>query len=108
MTAVSGLVAVGAVIESRRSYVRWTEVVLVVAAVVLVVAAGWIVVAVAIAASLRAASFFVVPEQPPGLDRISRLMEQSQTERERAAAMHLWEPPPEFLLQLRSISGGHR
>ena len=30
-----------------------------------------------------------------------------QTEGERAAAMEMWEPPPEFLLELRAISSGH-
>lgn len=80
---------------------------LVVAAVVLIAATGWIVVAAAIAASLRAASFFLTPEKPPGLDRISTLMEQVQTEREQAAAKHPPRRTPEIVLQLRAISGGH-
>ena len=113
VTAVAvgcGLVTAIAAIANTtsRSNGRWTETVLVVAAVVFVVAVGWIVVAAAITASLRAASFFVVPEQPPGLDRISRLIEQSQKEHERAAAWHTWERPPEIVFELRAISSGHQ
>lgn len=110
VTAGCGLVTAGAAIATTtsRSDGRWTEAVLVAAAVIFVVAAGWIVVAAGIAASLRAASFFVVPEQPPGLDRISRLIQQSQTERERAAAKHPLGPPPQIVLELRAISTAAR
>lgn len=109
VTVASGLLTASAAIAITTGWAagRWAEAVLVVAAIIFIVAAGRIVVEAGIAVSLRAASFFVVPEQPPSLNRISAIMEQLQTEGERAAAKHPLEPPPQIVLELRAISSGH-
>lgn len=109
VTVASGLVTASAAVAIATGLAdgRWTEIALVVGAAVFIAAAGAIVVAAGIAGLLRAVTFFLTPEEPPGLDRINTLMEQFQRERERAAAKHPLESPPEIVLELRAISSGH-
>ena len=79
----------------------WLERLLLVCIVILVAAIGWIVVAVAIGGLLRAAAFFLEPVQPPGLIRISTIMERQWAEREAAAAGQPRQPPPQIAVELR-------
>jgi hypothetical protein len=81
----------------------WLERLLLVCIVILVAAIGWIVVAVAIGGLLRAAAFFLEPVQPPGLIRISTIMERQWAERE-AATGHPRQPPPQIAVELREMS----
>jgi len=104
VTAVCVVVTVIAAVAIVRGWSTgpWTETLLLVGLVILMAATGGIVVALATTASLRAAAFFLAPEQPPGLIRISTVMEQRRTEREVAAAGHPREPLPEIVTQLRA------
>ena len=62
-------------------------------------------VAVAIAGFLRAAAIFLEPEQPPGLIRISTIMERQWAERGKlAAAGHPRQPLPQIAVELREMS----
>ena len=108
--AICGVVASLAAVAIVRGWSGgpWMETLLLVGIVILIAATGWIVVALATEASLRAAAFFLVPEQPPGLIRIGTIMEQRQTEREAAAAGHPREPPPEIVTQLRAAAQSGR
>jgi len=64
---------------------RWTETLLVIGAITVIVAAGWIVIALAIAASFLATAYFFAPVRPPGLIRISTIIEKQMAERQAAA-----------------------
>jgi len=58
----------------------------------------------------RVAAFFAVPvPPPPGLARISAIIEQRQAEqRAAAAARQRREPLPEIVVALRAITGNGR
>ena len=93
-TAAVGVVAVSVgvvtallALASVRGWVsgQWTDLLLVAGVVVVVVAAGWLVVAAATAGVLWLLAFFVAPAQPPGLDRILRIMELQAAEEQAAA-----------------------
>ncbi len=108
--AICGVAAAFAAVAivSGWSAGPWMETLLLVGIVGFIAATGWILVALATEASLQAAAFFLAPEQPPGLIRISTIMEQRQTEREAAAAGHPREPPPEIVNELRATAQSGR
>ena len=107
---VCGVVAAFATVAIARGWSAGPrmETLLLVCIAVLIAAGAWIVVALATAASLQAAAFFLAPEQPRGLIRISTIMEQRQTECDAATAGHPREPPPEIVTELRATAQSGR
>lgn len=94
VTAVCGVVtAIAAVaVAGGWSTGPWTETLLLFGTVIVIFGTGGIVIALTIAASLRAATFFAVPEQPPGLNRISAIIELQRAEQGAAATGQPGEP----------------
>ena len=84
VTAVCGVVtAVAAVaIVEGWSTGPWTERVLLLGTVIVIFGVGGIAIALAVAGVLRTATFFAVPEQPPGLNRISAIIELQRAEQD--------------------------
>jgi membrane glycosyltransferase len=108
---VSGIVLGLATIATASGWEAegWLEPLLALAAVVFATAVGVIAVTFAVTALLKAAGVFVVPEQPPGLDRISAIMEQWQAERDATSAKprEPW-PPGRAPLGMRNRVGEAR
>ena len=94
VTAVCGVVtavAAVAIVEGWSSG-PWTErVLLLLGTVIVIFGVGGIVIALAVAGVLRTATFFAVPEQPPGLNRISAIIELQRAEQDAWATGQLRE-----------------
>ncbi len=112
VTTVGGVVIALAAVAVTTDWRTgpWTEALLVIGVITVVVAVGWILIALAIAALLRATGYFLAPAPPPGLTRISAIIEQRLAEQqEAAAARQRREPPPaEIVVALRAITGHGR
>jgi hypothetical protein len=93
VASVSGLVLVvaGVITATGWGSGAWSELVLVVAAVIFVGAVGVITVTVVITSLFNAAAVFLIPQQPPGLERISSVIEQWQGQRDAEAARRAYE-----------------
>jgi hypothetical protein len=112
VTAVCGVltaVTAVAIVAGWRTD-PWTETLFLLGAAISIAATGWFVIAFAVAASLRAAAFFVAPEQPPGLTRINSILEQRRAEQQAAVAARQANEPPaaEIVVALRTITGHGR
>jgi hypothetical protein len=84
-----------------------TEALLVAGAVVAVTIVVLFAMSLALSTFRRVAAYFVLPVEPPGLLRLSQLLEREEAEREATdkAAGHNYPPPPDIVRVLRTSAG---